>query len=169
MGNRFFERVFNNFGTIWALGLTVNLTLIASAVAGVASGLYAYSTTPVLTSAISALVVGAGTFVGGIVAGVCGLAACVTLAFGVGAVIRSLNKGVTIKPTGFTKILTVATVALGGLASAGYGMNEGYERSKAAAVNKACAIPFNDAVAQQCKALGLSVAPKNTPPTGPKS
>ena len=135
-----------------------------SGLAGIIAGIYSAATTPVFVGAAGlgmAAVVGLATFAGGIVGGVVGVVgglfagAVVFGGLGMIAGARGLKIGLIAGAIG--------GAAVGGLGGTGYGIYKGYSLSQKAMEEKACAVPFNDAVAQRCRQMNLVAAPQVAP------
>ncbi len=139
-----------------------------SGLAGIVAGIYSAATTPVFVGAAGlgmAAVVGLATFAGGIIGSAVGIVGGLvvgTVAFG-GLGLLAGKRGMKIGLIAGA----VTGAVVGGLGGSGYGIYKGYTLSQKAMEEKACAVPFNDAVAQRCRQMNLVAAPVATPAPAP--
>lgn len=136
-----------------------------SGLAGIVAGIYSAATTPVFVGATGlgfAAIVGLATFAGGIIGAAVGLiggvVAGAALFGGLGMLVskRGLKIGLIAG--------AVTGAVVGGFGGSGYGIYKGYTLSQKAMEAKACAAPFNDAVAQRCSQMNLTPAPRVAAP-----
>ncbi len=140
--------------------------LSISGLAGIVAGIYSAVTTPVFVGGAGlgmAAVVGLATFAGGFVGGIVGVVAGITVGAavcgGIGAVF-SRSRGIKVGLIAGA----IGGAVIGGLSGTGYGIYKGYSLSQKAMEEKACAVPFNDAVAQKCRQMNLVPAPQVAAP-----
>lgn len=131
-----------------------------SGLAGIVAGIYSAVTTPVFVGGAGlgmAALVGLATFAGGIIGSTVGAIGGLV----VGAVALG-GLGLVVGARGMKVGLIAGAIGgavVGGLSGGGYGIYKGYSLSQKAMEEKACAVPFNEAVAQRCRQMNLVPAP----------
>ena len=138
-----------------------------SGLAGISAFAYSAITTPVFIGAAGlgmAALVGVATFAGGAIGAIAGIIGGVVVGGaalgGLGLIFaRRMEVALPLGALG-----AIGGLCVGGLVGFGAGIYKGYTLSQTALEEKACAVPFNDAVAQKCKEMGLTIAPKGSAP-----